>query len=216
MSQDWRDDPKVRVIEHPLLSHLLAELRAATTPVPRFREAMEHVGELLAYEALRDAATIDADVVTPLETMSCRKLANRTTLVCILRAGAGLTPGMLRMIPEAQMGHLGMFRDEDKLEPVSYYDKLPPSIADGPVLLCDPMLATGGSAIAGLTLLKSRGCDNITFVGVLAAPEGIAKVRDAHPDVSLVLGAVDRELNDAGYILPGLGDAGDRIFGTVP
>ncbi len=208
-------DPRVRVMDHPLVSHLIAELRMASTPVPRFREVMERMGELLAYEALRSAPTQTVQIVTPLETCDARKLSQRVTLVCILRAGAGLTAGMLRLIPEAQMGHVGMFRDEEALKPVSYYDKLPPTIADGPVLVCDPMLATGGSAIACLTLLKSRGCGDITFVGVLAAPEGLKKLREVHPEVPVVVAAVDRELNDVGYILPGLGDAGDRIFGTL-
>lgn len=209
------DDPMVHVIDHPLVSHLIAELRSAATPVPRFREVMERMGELLAYEALRSAPTHTVEITTPLERCEAKKLADRVTLVCILRAGAGLTAGMLRLIPEAQMGHVGMFRDEEALSPVSYYDKLPPTIQHGPVLVCDPMLATGGSAVACLSLLKSRGCENVTFVGVLAAPEGLAKVREAHPDVPVVVAAVDRELNDIGYILPGLGDAGDRIFGTL-
>jgi uracil phosphoribosyltransferase len=208
-------DPLVRVVDHPLVDHLIAELRSASTPVPRFREVMERMGELLAYEALRSAPTEEVEIATPLETCPARKLSPRVTLVCILRAGAGLTAGMLRLIPEAQMGHVGMFRDEEALKPVSYYDKLPPTIQNGPVLVCDPMLATGGSAIACLSLLKSRGCDNVTFVGVLAAPEGLAKLRDVHPDVPVVVAAVDRQLNDVGYILPGLGDAGDRIFGTL-
>ena len=208
--------PRLRVIDHPLVDHLIAELRSAATPVPRFRQVMEQLGELLAYEALRDAPTQEVEITTPLETTTAHKLDHRVTLVCILRAGAGLTAGMLRLIPEAQMGHVGMFRDEEALKPVSYYDKLPPSIADGPVLVCDPMLATGGSAVACLDLLKSRGCTNMTFVGVLAAPEGLAKLRDTHPDVPVVLATVDRELDHRGYILPGLGDAGDRIFGTLP
>ena len=205
----------VRVVEHPVMEHLLGELRDAATPVPRFREVMERVGQLLAYEALRGAATVEAGVTTPVERTTVKRLENPTTLVCILRAGAGLTAGMLRLIPEVRMGHIGMFRDEEALTPVSYYDKLPPSIADGPVLLCDPMLATGGSAIAGVELLKARGCRSITFVGVLAAPEGIDALHAAHPDVPILLCAIDRELNGRGYICPGLGDAGDRVFGTL-
>ncbi len=216
MTQPETPDPNVRVVDHPMVAHMVGELRSAATSVPRFREVMEQLGELLAYEALRSTPTTEVEVVTPLEKTQANRFAERVTLVCILRAGAGLTAGMLRIIPEAQMGHVGMFRDEDALKPVSYYDKLPPSIADGPVLVCDPMLATGGSAVACLDLLKSRGCDDLTFVGVIAAPEGLAKLRDAHPDVPVVLAALDRELNDVGYILPGLGDAGDRIFGTMP
>ncbi len=207
-------DPLLRCLDHPLIGHLVAELRSAATPTPRFREIMEKLGELLAYEALRDAPVERVEVVTPLERCEAHKLARKTTLVCILRAGAGLTTGMLRLIPEAQMGHLGMFRDEEKLVPVSYYDKLPASVAAGPVLLCDPMLATGGSAVAALELLKARGCKDITLISVIAAPEGVMKVREAHPQVKIVLAALDRQLNDIGYILPGLGDAGDRIFGT--
>jgi uracil phosphoribosyltransferase len=207
--------PNVRVINHPIIRHLVGELRDETTSVPRFREVVERLGQLLAYEALRDAETRPHRTRTPIEETTVDRLAQRPTLVCILRAGAGLTAGMLRLIPEVAMGHIGMFRDEESLAPVTYYDKLPPSIAEGPVLLCDPMLATGGSAVAGLDLLRDRGCRNVTFVGVIASPEGIARIHGAHPEVPMVLAAIDRGLNAQGFIVPGLGDAGDRTFGTL-
>ena len=208
-------DPGVHLISHPLVQHLLTDLRDRGTPPLRFRQVMETMGTLLCYEAIRAAELAEHDVDTPLEAMRAPRLARRVTLVPILRAGLGLTNGMMRLLPDAQVGHIGMFRDEQKLSPVSYYEKLPPTVAAGPVLLCDPMLATGGSAVAGVDLLKTRGCQSIRFVGVLAAPAGLAKLRDAHPDVPVTLAAVDRELDDRGYILPGLGDAGDRVFGTV-
>jgi uracil phosphoribosyltransferase len=209
-------DPTIHVIEHPLVQHMLTDLRDKRTPPIRFRQAMETLGTLLCYEAIRGVPMIDASIETPLEAFDSPRLRQTVTLVPILRAGLGLTAGMIRLLPDAQVGHLGMARDEEKLEPVSYYEKLPADIAEGPVLLCDPMLATGGSAVAALDLLKARGCHAIHFIGVLAAPEGLDRVREAHRDVPITLAAIDRELNDVGYILPGLGDAGDRVFGTLP
>lgn len=202
------------MLDHPLVGVLLTELRNRETPVERFRDVVEHLGRLLAYEALRNVAVREEPVVTPVAATRGTRLAAAPTVVCILRAGAGLTPGVLSLVPGARMGHLGMFRDEETLRPVPYYDKLPPDVAKGPVLLCDPMLATGGSAVAAVDLLRSRGCEDITFLGVLAAPEGVSRLNAAHPGVPLVLAAVDEKLNEHGYIVPGLGDAGDRIFGT--
>lgn len=205
----------VHLIDHPLVAHLQTELRNRDTPTARFRELAERLGELLAYEALRDCPRKDHTVNTPLEPYPGSALDGPVTIVPILRAGIGPATGMSRMIPESQVGHLGMFRDEKKLTPVSYYMKLPSNIADGPVLLVDPMLATGGSAVAALDVLKQRGCKQLHFVCLVAAPEGIAKLKEKHPDIPITTAAIDRQLNDKGFILPGLGDAGDRIFGTV-
>ena len=206
--------PSVTVLDHPLVGVLVTELRNRDTPVERFRDVVEQLGRLLAYEALRHVAVTAVPVTTPVAETAGTRLSAAPTIVCILRAGAGLTPGVLSLVPGARMGHLGMFRDEETLEPVPYYDKLPPDAADGPVLLCDPMLATGGSALAAIELLRSRGCRDIAFLGVLAAPEGVKRLTDAFPDVPIVLAALDERLNEHGYIVPGLGDAGDRIFGT--
>jgi uracil phosphoribosyltransferase len=205
----------VHVVEHPVVAHLLATLRDKATPPDRFRAVIAQLGGLLAYEATRDLAVREVQVDTPLERMGVQRLARPVSIVPILRAGLGLAEGMLRVVPEAQVGHIGMFRDEDKLKPVSYYDKLPPSAPSGTVLLADPMLATGGSAIAALELLRSHGCDDITFVCVLASPEGLQAIERAGFDVPIVTAAIDRQLDDRGYILPGLGDAGDRTFGTL-
>ena len=205
----------VTVVDHPLVQHLVGELRDRDTEVARFREVMERLGQLLTYEALRSAPTTEQPIETPLETAAVQRLAAEVTLVCILRAGAGLTAGALRLIPNVRMGHIGMFRDEAAHTPVTYYDRLPPAMHDGPVLLCDPMLATGGSAIEAVRLLRDRGCSDLTFVAVIAAPEGIDALHAAHPDVPIVVAAIDRELDSNAFIRPGLGDAGDRTFGTL-
>jgi len=208
-------DPGLHLVTHPLVQHLLTDLRDRQTSALGFRGAVEALGHLLAYEAIREAPVLVREIQTPLESMQAPRLATTITLVPILRAGLGLAQGMLRLLPDAQMGHIGMFRDEKTLEPVSYYEKLPPSIPESLVLVADPMLATGGSAVAAIELLKSRGCRRLMFVGVLAAPEGVDALRQAHPDVPVVLAGIDRQLNDQGYIVPGLGDAGDRFFGTM-
>lgn len=209
------DHPNVRLANHPLIEHLLTTLRDRTTPPLRFREAVEALGHLLAYEAIRDAPLQTKRIDTPLEAMDAPVMRRRITIVPILRAGLGLAQGMLSLLPDAQMGHIGMARNEDTLEPESYYEKLPPHLDDSLVLIADPMLATGGSAVAAVDLLKSRGVQDPVFVGVLAAPEGLATLTQAHPDLPIVVAAVDRQLNDVGYIVPGLGDAGDRYFGTL-
>jgi len=209
------DLPNVTLANHPLIEHLLTELRDKQTPPLRFREAVEALGHLLAYEAIRGAPLHNVKIDTPLEAMDAPRMTRQITIVPILRAGLGLATGMLRLLPGAQVGHLGMARNEDTLQPESYYEKLPANIAQGTVLLADPMLATGGSAVAAVERLKACGCASITFVGVLAAPEGLHALAAAHPDVPIVVAGIDRELNDAGYIVPGLGDAGDRYFGTM-
>ncbi|MEM1212925.1 MAG: uracil phosphoribosyltransferase [Planctomycetota bacterium] len=209
-----QSDTGVIVVEHPLLAHLLTRVRDRETPSAVFRQLIGEMGRFLCYEAMRGMRLQAVGIETPLEAVEGAKLAEPVTLVPILRAGLGLADRLLGMVPGAAMGHIGMFRDEAKLEPVSYYEKLPAQATRGPVLVLDPMLATGGSAVAAVDLLKKRGCSQITFVCVLASPEGVATMRGAHGDVPIVTAAVDRELDERGYILPGLGDAGDRVFGT--
>jgi len=205
----------VHLIDHPLVGHLQTELRSSDTSTWRFREIAERLGELLAYEALRDAPRLPHTVNTPMEAYEGVQLDGPVTVVPILRAGMGPAAGMARLIPGAQVGHIGMFRDEKSLKPVSYYVKLPANIAQGLAILVDPMLATGGSASAAVHVLKQRGCKGIRFASLVAAPEGIARLLADHPEIHITTCAIDRQLNEKGYILPGLGDAGDRIYGTV-
>ena len=204
----------VHAVRHPLIEVMLTELRDRTTPAMRFRELLEQVGLLLAYEATRDLLLAPHPVQTPLESFRGQRLRSSITIVPILRAGISLSDGILNLIPDAQVGHIGLFRDEDKLSPVHYYEKLPVRVNQGPVLLVDPMLATGGSAMAAVDLLRQRGCRDIRFLCVVAAPEGIRRLHEEDPETPIYVAAVDRELDDRGYILPGLGDAGDRVFGT--
>lgn len=205
----------VHVIDHPLIANLMTTVRDHTTEPAMFRESVRQIGYMLGYEATRDLVTKTIDVQTPLEMTKGSRLATPVTIVPILRAGLGMADGVLRLIPQAHMGHLGMFRDEDKLAPVSYYENLPTQVTQGPVLLIDPMLATAGSAVFAIDRLKALDCKDIRFICLIAAPEGIEKITEAHPDVAVYTATVDRQLNDIGYILPGLGDAGDRIFGTL-
>lgn len=209
-----RKPTNLHVVDHPLLGHLLAEARDRRTPPGRFRQLLAQLGQLLAYEAMRDWATEAMTLDTPMEPTSGRRLRGPVTIVPILRAGLGLAEGIAEMLPEVQIGHIGMFRDERKLSPVSYYDKLPRTIHQGPVLLVDPMLATGGSAIAAIALLQHRNCRDIRLLCLVAAPEGLAKLQGEYPHIPIYTAALDRELDDRGYILPGLGDAGDRLYGT--
>jgi uracil phosphoribosyltransferase len=204
----------VVVIDHPVIQTKLTELRDYTADHRKFRALLNEIASLMVYEVTRDWPTTARPVQTPLERATGKVLARRVTLVPILRAGLGMSEGVLRMLPDARMGHLGVFRDEKTLEPVSYYKKLPPDIASTEVLLIDPMLATGGSASAALQVLKQSGVASMRFVCLVAAPEGIASVHRQHPEVPIFCAAIDRELNDKGFILPGLGDAGDRLFGT--
>lgn len=208
-------DDQVTLIDHPLVADMLAELRDRRTTPPRFRALVGRLGELLAYEATRHLPLEQVTVQTPLEACAGQRLRAPITLVPILRAGLGLAEGMSRLLPSAQVGHIGLFRDEAQLSPVWYYEKVPASAARGPVLLVDPMLATGGSAVEAVRLLHKHGCRDIRFVCILAAPEGLTRLRAAHPAVPIFTAAIDRQLNEQGYILPGLGDAGDRIFGTT-
>lgn len=206
--------PAITVIRHPLVQRDLAVLRAEGTPHALFRKTLTEISVLLAYEALRDLAVREIQVQTPLEPATGHVLADDVVVVPILRAGLGMLDGILRLVPEARVGHMGLYRDEKTFEPVSYYMRLPAGLDTARVVILDPMLATGGSAVATVSLLKEWGARRIKFVGLIAAPEGIRALREAHPDVPIHLAAVDERLNDIGFIVPGLGDAGDRQFGT--
>lgn len=205
---------QLQIIDHPLVGHLLTEARDQSTSSARFRDLLGMIARLMAYEVTRDLATCPRQVQTPLEQFDGIELQLPVTIVPILRAGLGMAEGIWRLLPQANMGHLGMYRDEQSLEPVSYYKRLPSNVADGPVLVVDPMLATGGSAVAAVNELKQEGCRDVRFICLVAAPEGVNVMVAAHPDVPICTAALDRQLNDIGYILPGLGDAGDRVFGT--
>ena len=204
----------VTVVDHPLVARHLSVLRDRATPSSDFRRRLSDISLLLLYEALRDLRVREDSIDTPLETTGGMRLADEIVVVAILRAGLGMTDGALRLIPEARVGHLGLYRDEESLQPVGYYESIPRHAADAEVVVADPMLATGGSAVSALDRLKRDGVDRLRFVCLVAAPEGIAEVQSKHPDVPIYCAAVDRELDERGYIRPGLGDAGDRIFGT--
>jgi uracil phosphoribosyltransferase len=204
----------VIVIDHPVIQTKLTELRDYRSDHRKFRELLNEVAGLMAYEVTRDWPTKPKPIQTPLERMTGSVLARQVTVVPILRAGLGMADGMLKLIPEARIGHLGVYRDEKTLEPVSYFNKLPPDIAATEVLLIDPMLATGGSGAAAVSFLKKAGVSNMKFVCLVASPEGLQNFHRQHPDVPIYCAAIDRQLNEKGYILPGLGDAGDRFFGT--
>ncbi len=206
--------PPVFIFDHPVIQTKLTELRDFSADHRKFRTLLDEIAGLMVYEVTRDWPTRPAPVQTPLEKHIGRVLSRNVTLVPILRAGLGMADGVLKLLPEARLGHLGVYRDEKTLEPHSYYAKLPPDIAETEVLLIDPMLATGGSAIAAVTLLKRAGVTSMKFVCLVAAPEGLRAFHEVHPEIEVYCAAVDRQLNEKGYILPGLGDAGDRIFGT--
>ena len=204
----------VIIIDHPVVQNKLTELRDYTTDHRKFRALLDEIAGLMVYEVTRDWPVQNKPVQTPMEKTVGKILARQVTLVPILRAGLGMADGVLNLLPDARIGHLGVYRDHVTLEPVSYYQKLPPDIASTEVLLIDPMLATGGSGSAAISILKRAGVVNMKFVCLVAAPEGIQTVHRDHPEVPIYTASVDRELNEKGYILPGLGDAGDRIFGT--
>ena len=205
----------VHVLDHPLLQHKLAILRNKDTGVKEFREAVGEIAALMCYEATRDLPTEEIVIETPVAPAKVRVLAGKKlAIVPILRAGLGMVDTIVNLIPSAKIGHIGLFRDPETHEPVKYYCKMPPDIADRRVFVVDPMLATGGSAADAITFIKEYGCKNITLMNIIAAPEGIAKVQEVHPDVDIYVAALDEKLNEHAYIVPGLGDAGDRIFGT--
>jgi len=205
----------VHVFEHPLIQHKLSILRDKNTGVKEFRELVGEISMLMCFEATRDLPVEDVEVETPVATAHCKRLAGKKlAIVPILRAGIGMVDGMLAMIPSAKVGHIGLYRDPETLEPVKYYFKMPPDISEREVIVVDPMLATGGSAIAAVDFLKEVGVKHIRIMDIIAAPEGIAAMQTAHPDVDIYVAALDEHLNEHGYIVPGLGDAGDRIFGT--
>ncbi|MGB4589092.1 MAG: uracil phosphoribosyltransferase [Clostridiaceae bacterium] len=206
---------KVTEINHPLVLHKLAIIRDKNTGSKEFREVVEEIATLLAYEVTRDLAMEDVDVETPVGIAHCKTITGKKlAIVPILRAGIGMVDGMLKLVPAAKVGHIGLYRDEKTLQPVEYFCKLPKDIEERDVILVDPMLATGGSAVDAIYLLKNRGAKNIKFVGLVAAPEGIKHLSETHPDVDIFIAAIDEKLNENGYIVPGLGDAGDRLFGT--
>ena len=207
---------KVHVMDHPLVAHKLTILRDKDTSVKDFREIVSEIGMLITYEATRDLPLTTKEVETPIcKTVAPTLKGKKFAVVPILRAGLGLVDGVLRMVPSARVGHIGMYRDEETLEPHVYFCKLPKDVTERDIMVVDPMLATGGSADAALSALKERGCHNsIKLMVLVAAPEGIARIQASHPDVDIYCGTVDKGLNERGYIVPGLGDAGDRIFGT--
>lgn len=206
---------KVTQITHPLILHKLALIRDKNTGSKDFRELVEEVAMLMAYEVTRDVQMEEVEIETPICVTKCKMLSGKKmAIVPILRAGLGMVDGMLRIIPAAKIGHIGLYRDEETLQPVEYFCKLPQDIEERDVIVTDPMLATGGSAMDAISLLKKRGAKNIRLMCLIAAPEGVKAVVEAHPDVNVYVALIDEKLDENGYIVPGLGDAGDRLFGT--
>ena len=206
---------KVHVFDHPLIQHKLTIMRQTTTGPKEFRELLEEISMLMVYEVTRDLPTVEVEIETPICKTTQKMLAGKKLgIVPILRAGLGMVDGIMNMVPACRIGHIGLYRDPETLEPVEYYCKLPADAEERELILLDPMLATGGSAADAITMIKKRGCKHIRLVNLIAAPEGIAKVQEAHPDVDIYVAGLDDHLNDHGYIVPGLGDAGDRLFGT--
>lgn len=206
---------KVVEVDHPLVKHKLTLLRRVDCDTAQFRSLVEEIANLLTYEATRDLPVVDVQIETPLERMTGTSVSGKkVAVVPILRAGLGMVDGVLRMVPVARIGHIGLYRDEETLEPVTYYQKLPDDLSHRDVLLLDPMLATGGSVTVAVDQVKAAGATHIKLLAILAAPEGIARLQADHPDVDIYVAGIDERLNDKGYIVPGLGDAGDRLFGT--
>ena len=206
---------QVHVLDHPLIQHKLAILRSKDTSVKEFRELVGEIAGLMCYEATRNLPLMEVEVETPITTTKCKMLAGKKlAIVPVLRAGLGMVDNMVALIPSAKIGHIGLYRDPGSHKPVEYYCKLPEDIESRQVFVVDPMLATGGSAVAAINFLKQHGCKNIIMMNIIGAPEGVAAVQKAHPDVEIYLAALDEKLNENAYIVPGLGDAGDRIFGT--
>lgn len=206
---------KVVVMDHPLIAHKIGIIRKKETGTREFREMISEIGTLITYESTKDLKLQDVEIETPICKTTVKELAGKKLAVIpILRAGLGMVEGVLTMIPSAKVGHIGLYRNEETLEPVEYYCKIPKDCDERDVFVVDPMLATGGSAIAAIQMLKDHGVKNMRFLCIIAAPEGVKKLQEAHPDVDIYIGALDEHLNENGYIVPGLGDAGDRIFGT--
>ena len=209
------DFPNLSIIQHPLILHKLTVLRDRETSKKKFKEVVDEIAMLMAYEVTKDLPLREVEVETPLErTTQYRLSGKKLTVVPILRAGLGMVDGVLRLMPSVRVGHIGIYRDHDTLEPIDYYFKIPPEPEARDFIVLDPMLATGGSAVAAVRFLKDRGATRIRFMCLVAAPEGVRKMQEAHPDVTVYAAALDRELDANGYIRPGLGDAGDRLFGT--
>lgn len=206
---------QLKIMDHPLISHKMAILRHKDIDGKTFRELVSEIAMLICYEATRDMSTSEVEVPTPLQTTTCRMITeHKPVIVPILRAGLGMVDGMLEILPSAKIGHIGMCRNHETLLPEKYYCNLPPDVADRTVFVLDPMLATGGSLAAAVTLIKEHGAKRIKVLSIVGVEQGVRKVLDAHPDVQIYLGTMDEKLNEHGYILPGLGDAGDRLFGT--
>lgn len=206
---------KVHVFDHPLIQHKLSYIRDARTGTKEFRELVDEVGMLMAYEVTRDLELQDVEIQTPVTKMTAKRLAGKKlAIVPILRAGLGMTDGVLSLVPAARVGHIGLYRDPETLEAVEYFAKMPQDIDERQIIVVDPMLATGASAIEAISSLKKRGAKSIRFMCLIAAPEGVEKMQETHPDVDIYIAALDEKLNDKAYITPGLGDAGDRLFGT--
>jgi len=202
------------LIEHPCVQHKLAIIRNAETGHKRFRELSKEITEFICYEALKNIKTKEISVQTPVAVATCRKIDTDIVVIPILRAGVGMLDGILELIPTSRVGFVGLYRDEETKQPVTYYERFPPQIQGGTCIIIDPMLATGGSTVAAIDLLKERGADNIIVICIVTCPEGIELVEAAHPDVKIYAAAIDERLDDRKYIVPGLGDAGDRLFGT--
>ena len=206
---------KVVIMDHPLIQHKIGVIRRVDTGTKDFRQTIGEIAMLICYEATRDLKLRDVEIETPICKTTVKELKGRKLCVVpILRAGLGMVDGMLALIPAAKVGHIGLYRDPETLKPVEYYCKMPADIADREIFVVDPMLATGGSSVAAIQMLKDRGCQKIHFMCIIAAPEGLKAMQEAHPDVDIYVGSLDEKLNEHGYIVPGLGDAGDRIFGT--
>ncbi|MDD7267758.1 MAG: uracil phosphoribosyltransferase [Lachnospiraceae bacterium] len=206
---------QVKVMDHPLIQHKIGIIRKTETCTKDFREMIGEIAMLMCYEATRDLSLTDVEIETPMCKTIVRELSGKKlAVVPILRAGLGMVDGILAMIPAAKVGHIGLYRDHETLKPVEYYCKLPEDCESREVFVVDPMLATGGSSVAAIDMLKAKGCRHIRMMCIIAAPEGVKAMQEAHPDVDIYIGALDERLNEDGYILPGLGDAGDRIFGT--
>ena len=206
---------KVVIMDHPLIQHKIGVIRRTDTGTKDFRQTIGEIAMLICYEATRDLKLRDVEIETPICKTTVKELKGRKLCVVpILRAGLGMVDGMLALIPAAKVGHIGLYRDPETLKPVEYYCKMPADVAEREIFVVDPMLATGGSSVAAIQMLKDRGCQKIHFMCIIAAPEGLKAMQEAHPDVDIYVGSLDEKLNEHGYIVPGLGDAGDRIFGT--